>query len=128
MEYRPLRFISEPIAVEHDEAPVFEKRAGCPDRFTWRGETYEVARLVAEWHDYGRRGRMAANMRPTHLATAAERGSWGVGRDHYRVATAGGRVFDIYYDRAPRSIDERKGEWMLYRELTAEDGQGNGGG
>ena len=28
-----------------------------------------------------------------------------------------GQIFDIYYDRAIKSVDDRKGEWVLYREL-----------
>jgi hypothetical protein len=27
------------------------------------------------------------------------------------------QVFDIYYDRAMKNIDERKGQWFLYREM-----------
>ena len=116
---RPLRFIGEPIQVEFDQPPALEKRPGCPDQFAWRGETYRIAELLSEWHDYARRGRMARNMRPTHAAAAARRGSWGVGRDYYRVRTDSGQVFDLYYDRAPRSVDDRKGSWVLYREMSA---------
>jgi hypothetical protein len=56
-------------------------------------------------------------MRPTHAAAAERRGSWGVGRDYYRVRTDSGRVFDLYYDRAPGSVHDRKGAWFLLREL-----------
>jgi hypothetical protein len=112
-----MRFISEPVAVAFDEEPGLVKRPGCPDRFTWRGETFRVAEKLKEWHDYGRRGRMAHNMRPAHLEAAQRRGSWGVGRDYYRVRTAGGRVFDLYYDRAPGGAGDRSGAWYLYREL-----------
>jgi hypothetical protein len=121
VKFRPLRFIGEPIQVEFDQPPALEKRPGCPDQFVWRGETYRVAELLREWHDYARRGRMARNMRPTHAAAAARRGSWGVGRDYYRVRTDSGQVFDLYYDRAPKSIDDRKGSWVLYQEMSAEE-------
>ena len=80
MDAQPLRFIDEPIEVDFDQPPVFEKRPECPDAFTWRGELYRVAEVLSEWRDYGRRGRMANNMRPEHAELAAERGSWGVGR------------------------------------------------
>jgi hypothetical protein len=114
------RFIAEPIEVEHDQPPMLEKKPGCPDRFSWQGETFEIVALLHEWHDYRRRGRMAQNMQPAHLAIAEQRGSWGVGRDYFRVRTAGGRIFELYYDRAPKDVDRRKGAWFLYRELGEE--------
>jgi hypothetical protein len=114
---RPLRFIAEPIEVEFDQPPVFAKRPGCPDRFTWEGRAFQVAEMLREWQDTGRRGRMASNMRPEHLATASRRGSWGVGRTYFRVRTDLGRVFDLYYDRAPKHVGDRLGHWYLYREL-----------
>ena len=116
---KPLRFIGEPIQAQFDRPPSLEKKPGCPDRFVWREETYQVVEILSEWHDYGRRGRMAVNMRPTHIATAARRGSWGVGRDYYRVCIETGQIFDLYYDRAPKSADDRKGAWFLYREMSA---------
>ena len=115
------RFIGEPIEVEFDRSPLLSKKPGCPDRFVWNGEQFDVVEKLAEWHDYGRRGRMARNMRPENLARAAKRGSWGVGRDYYRVSTAGGRVFELYYDRAPKDAHRRKGAWFLYRELGNGD-------
>jgi hypothetical protein len=114
----PLRFIGEPISVEFDIPPVLDKRPGCPDRFDWQGKTFEITEKLSEWHDYRRRGRMARNMRDTHLRSAACRGSWGVGRDYYRVLAHTGRIFDLYYDRAPDGTDQRKGSWFLYREMT----------
>ena len=30
------------------------------------------------------------------------------------------QVFDIYYDRAMKSVDERKGQWFIYREMREE--------
>ncbi len=121
MAIRPIHFIGEAIQVEFDQPPALEKRPGCPDRFTWRERTYHIVALLNEWHDYTRRGRMASNMRPTHAAVAARRGSWGVGRDYYRVRTDTRQIFDIYYDRAPQSIDERKGTWFLYQEMTVSE-------
>lgn len=118
MEIKPLRFIVEPIQVQFDQPPMLEKKPGCPDRFVWRGEAYRVIEVLNEWHDYGRRGRMARNMRPEHTVTASRRGSWGVGRDYYRVHTDTGQVFDLYYDRAPKKAGDRKGAWFLYREMT----------
>jgi len=116
--FEPVRFIGRPITVAFDRPPAYEKKPSCPDRFQWRGETYHVVELLGEWHDYTRRGRMANNMSPAHAARASRVGSWGVGRDYFRVRTDSGRIFDLYYDRAPKSVDDRKGAWFLYRELS----------
>ena len=117
-ELRPVRFIQEPIEAQFDQEPLLEKKPGCPDSFQWRDEPFRIVRMISEWHDYQRRGRMGRNMRPEHAARAAGRGSWGVGQDYYRVETDTGRIFDIYYDRAPSSVDDRKGAWFLEKELA----------
>lgn len=114
----PLRFIAEPIEVQFTDKPLLEKKPGCPDRFTWKGKTFDIVELLNEWHEYKRRGRMARNMTPEHAAVAETRGSWGVGQDYYRIRTSEGRIFDIYYDRSPKDVDHRKGGWFLYRELA----------
>jgi hypothetical protein len=111
------RFIGEEVTAEFDTPPMLEKKPGCPDRFVWREEVYEIVEMLHEWHDYRRRGRMARNMQPQHLQVAEQRGSWGVGRDYFRVKVADGRTFELYYDRAPKGTDNRKGAWFLYREL-----------
>lgn len=120
MDLEPIRFISERVTVHFDEPPVLEKRPSCPDAFQWEGVTHPIVKILSEWHDYERRGRMAHNMRDSHLSTARRRGSWGVGRHTFRVRTEEGRIFDLYYDRAPDGIDDRKGSWTLFREM-AED-------
>ena len=121
MDSKPLRFIGEPVQVEFDEPPVLEKKPGCPDAFIWRGKTYRIVETLSEWHDYARRGRMASNMSPAHAAVASRRGSWGVGRDFFRARTDTGQVFDLYYDRAPKKVDDRKGAWFLYREMSTSE-------
>ncbi len=112
------RFIAEEITAEFDKQPLFEKKPGCPDRFIWREETIQVVEMLAERHDYKRRGRMSRNMQPQHLLVAEQRGSWGVGRTYFKVRVEDGRIFELYYDRAPKGTDHRKGTWFLYRELT----------
>lgn len=121
-KYSPLRFISEPVEVVYHQEPALEKKPGPPDAFTWNGEDFVIVEMLSEWHDYRRRGRMARNMRPEHAETAKRRGSWGVGQDYYRVLTSSGRVFDLYYDRAPKNVDQRKGGWFLFQELTQAEG------
>ena len=118
MEFKSLRFIGQEIQVQFDRAPTLTKKPGCPDRFVWGERTYRIVEQVSEWHDNSRRGRMAGNMRPERVARASERGSWGVGRAYFRVRTDDGRIFDLYYDRAPKNAFDRAGAWFLYREMT----------
>jgi hypothetical protein len=110
------RFIGEPIQPEFDGQPRLTKKAGCPVRFRWRGEEFSVTELLSEWHSYGRRGRTALNMTPSHAQAALERGSRGVGRDYFTIRTGGGRLFTLYYDRAPKSVSDSLGEWILLEE------------
>ena len=116
--FRPIHFIEEPITVEQGEGQVLEKKPTCPKSFAWRGQVYPIKDLIAEWHDYQRRGRYSRNMQPQHAVVAQARGSWGVGKFYFRVLTARDQVFDIYYDRAPKNVDLRKGAWFVYQELT----------
>jgi hypothetical protein len=118
MMLKPKHFIGELIKVQFDSPPLLEKTPDCPDRFTWREKTYHITEKLSEWHDFSRKGRMARNMRPKHATAAERRGSWGVGRYYYRVRTDTGQVFDLYYDRAPKSADKRKGAWYLFREMS----------
>ena len=117
---KPIRFINEVIDVAFSKTPLLEKKPGLPSAFTWRGERYVIQELLSEWHDYQRRGRMARNMSTEHSSRSERRGSWGVGQDYYRVMTENGRIFEIYYDRAPIDADRRKGGWFLFRELEEE--------
>lgn len=112
-------FIDEPIAVLFDTPPLLEKSPTCPQGFVWRGETYRIVELLAEWKDFRRRGRMSRNMIPPHLSRAQRVGSLGVGRFFFRVRVENGQIFDIYYDRAPVDADSRKGNWVLLSEQIA---------
>jgi hypothetical protein len=112
-------FIDEFINAAFNEPPALTKRPGCPNGFTWRGESFRIVELLREWHDFTRRGRFAHNMRPSNAEKTLGRGSWGVARDHYRVRTECGRVFDIYYDRVPRDANDRRGSWVLFREILS---------
>jgi len=112
----PIHFYDELVEVRFDASPRLEKSPHCPDGFIWRGEEFRVVELLEEWRDFSRRGRMAQNMRPSHAGRAGVHGSWGVGRFHFRVRVEDGRVFELYYDRAPADVDDRKGKWFLYCE------------
>jgi hypothetical protein len=112
----PVHFIGEPIEVIFDQPPALEKKPPCPNGFIWQGQTYRVATEIAEWVDFERRGKMAKNMQPEHAARASLKGSWGVGRFFFRVQVEGGRIFELYYDRAPQDVNRRKGTWFLLLE------------
>jgi hypothetical protein len=116
METTPYNFIDEPIEVIFHDPPMLLKSPPCPAAFIWRDEEFQVVEMLETWQDYNRRGRFAHNMRPEHLSSAARRGSWGVGRFHFRVRVSGGRIFQIYYDRAPESAGDRAGRWFLLGE------------
>jgi hypothetical protein len=110
-------FLDEPIQVSFDSPPTYEKSPPFPDGFAWAGRTYRVVERLSEWADFARRGRSARNMRPSHAEVAASRGSLNVGRFFFRVRVDTGQLFDLYYDRAMKNIDDRKGQWFIYREI-----------
>ncbi len=119
--FTPLHFISAAIQPLYDTPPVLEKNPGCPNGFVWQGETYQIIRCLREWRDFTRRGRMARNMRPTNQRKAIRRGSVGVGRFYFRVEVQDGRLFDLYYDRAVKNADDRKGHWILQQEVCTTE-------
>ncbi|MFN8433970.1 MAG: DUF6504 family protein [Anaerolineales bacterium] len=121
-EYLPIHFYDESIEVIFEKPPVYEKAPHCPNGFIWNGQTYQVITALSEWTDFSRKGKMAKNMRPAHALTAATRGSLNVGRYYFRVEVNTGQIFDIYYDRAMKSVDDRKGQWLMYRELEKTNG------
>ncbi len=127
MDAQSPRFIAEPIEAHFDRPPALEKKPGCPAAFTWRGEMYRIVEKLREWHDYKLRGKSETfyvKERGSFRAKAAERhGSWGTGRDYYRVRVESGQVFDIYYDRAPQGPQGRKGAWFLYRQVAAQEAE-----
>jgi hypothetical protein len=116
----PIRFVDEPIEAIFNEPPVLIKAPPCPSAFVWRGETYPVIEMLEVWQNFQRRGRFARNMRPSHATKASKSGSWGVGRFHYVVRVEDGRIFEIYYDRAPESAGDRLGHWFLLYERKIE--------
>jgi hypothetical protein len=143
--YQALHFFDQPIEPIFDTPPAREKSPDCPNGFVWEEKTYRVIEMLSAWSDFTRRGKMARNMRPAHAAVASGRGSLNVGRFYFRVrvrlsssSTAGQtksssitsplgtaghseeQIFDIYYDRAMKNVDDRKGQWFIYREMREE--------
>jgi hypothetical protein len=118
--FQPIHFLDQPITPLFDTPPAREKSPDCPNGFLWDEQTYRVVEMLSSWNDFTRRGKMARNMRPAHAAVASSRGSLNVGRFYFRVRTDTDQIFDIYYDRAMKNVDERKGQWFVYRELREE--------
>jgi hypothetical protein len=118
--YKPAHFYDQPIQPIFDTPPLREKTPDCPDGFVWDEKMYHITAMLSAWSDFARRGKMAKNMRPEHAAVASSRGSLNVGRFYFRVRVDTGQIFDIYYDRAMKSLDDRKGQWLIYRELEEE--------
>ena len=118
-EFTPIHFFDEPIEVRFDTPPTYEKNPTCPNGFVWNEKDYHIIESLSEWTDFKRRGKYTRNMRPAHAAVASGRGSLNVGRYYFRVRVDTGQVFDIYYDRAMKNVDERKGQWFIYRELAS---------
>lgn len=119
-ELQPLRFLDQPIEVIFTSPPIYEKSPPCPDGFVWENRTYSIVEKLSEWTDFTRRGRAARNMRPSHAEAASGRGSLNVGRFTFRVRVNTGQIFDLTYDRAMKNVDDRKGQWLLYREMKVE--------
>ena len=44
----------------------------------------------------------------------------GGGRFFFRVSVDSGQIFELYYDRAPKDVDNRKGGWFLRGERIIE--------
>ncbi|MCL4562986.1 MAG: DUF6504 family protein [Chloroflexi bacterium] len=116
MTHKPVRFIDEPIEVAFDRPTLLEKTPNCPDSIIWEGKVFRVSEMLASWVDYQRRGRMRRNMQPQHAEVAAQRGRGGVGRFFFQVRVNTGQIFEIYYDRSPKDVDDRKGAWVLVSE------------
>ena len=111
-------FYSEPITVKFRKEPLLEKKTGPPDTFFWRGKSYTVVLVEKEWHNYDSRGRIKkfySQRRGNAPEMNPRKGSWGVGRDYYRVKTDTGEVFVIYYDRQPEKT--KKGQWILLKKV-----------
>jgi hypothetical protein len=119
-KFVPVQFIGEELETTFEKAPLYSKKPGAPNSFTWQGEKFDVKDTLSTWFDFGRKGKAAKNMREENLREAKRRGSWGVGRYYFRVESEGGRVFDLYYDRAPKDAGDRAGHWFLWREMEEQ--------
>ena len=83
-----------------------------PHRFTWRGETFEVAEVLEKWKELG---------------PAKEGGRSQYLRKHwFRIRATSGDEMKIYFERTARSAKQRKTRWWLY-SVSHEQGGRTGG-
>ena len=94
------RFFGQLISVERDP----ETRE--PKSFSFKEESYEVAEIMTSWQDYGfpNDGRKHGWRQRYH-------------RNYYRVETAEGRKFEIYYDRGVSMDSPKYMRWYVTQEL-----------
>jgi hypothetical protein len=116
-DWIPARFIDVKIDVGFDRPSTLQKTPKAPNTIIWGDDELRVIEVISEWFDTRRKGDMSRNMSEEHLRVAESRGSWGVGRFFFRLRMEDGRVFDVYYDRAPKSAFDRRGHWYLLREM-----------
>ena len=106
MRTEPVTFIHEPIEAMFIEPPLLPKHPPCPDAFLWRDEHYRVVEQLEMWQDFKFRKK----------GYTLRHATWGVGRFYFCVRVADGRIFEIYYDRAPKGAGDRDGHWVLVGE------------
>ncbi len=113
-----VHFIEEPIEALYDQPQIRTKNPGCPDAIRWRSSEFRIVKILKQWSDFSRKGKIRKNMRDAHRDRAEITGSWGVGRIFFRIKVDSGQEFEIYYDRAPKNISDRGGIWFLFKEYT----------
>ena len=107
------QFVCEEINVGFEKEFFLEKNPPCPNSIIWRGEKIIITEVISTWDDFSRKGKQARNMRDTHLERASKKGSWGVGRQYFKVKDMDDRILVIYFDRAPKDAVDKKGRWIL---------------
>ena len=118
-----MEFIGREIIVTLPSGFSLEKKPPAPHAFQWQDKSHRVTEMLANWHRYGKPEIRTQGGRPPYFVRSGRtQGSWGQGRVYFRVRTEEGRLFDIYYDRAPKG-QRRAGAWFLWRELSAAEEQ-----
>jgi len=95
------QFVSEqirPVGGSFDTGRMVTGEPGLPQRFRWRKQDYEVARVVETWKATG----------PCHHGSSERY----VRRHWFRVETTDGSEMRIYFDRQPRPGASKKRWWL----------------
>jgi phosphoribosylglycinamide formyltransferase-1 len=97
------QFVSEPIipdAATFDTARMAAGEPGLPRRFTWRGDTIEVAEVVRTWKQTGD-CRNGSREQYVH-------------KHWYEIRTRTGETMTIYFERSFRSKPARSDRCWLF--------------
>ena len=99
----PARFVSEPIvpdAATFDTSRMAAGEPGFPRKFSWRGDTVEVAEIIRTWKEDG----------------ACRNGSTDryVRKHWYEIRTKTGATMTIYFERSFRLKPARAERWWLF--------------
>ena len=86
-----------PTPGSFDASAMARGEAGVPRTFAWRGETHEVAELLASWKGTGK-----------------DRGETYLRRHWFRVRTTRGTTLTIYCERQARNTNRPKSRWWVY--------------
>ena len=98
----PEEFIAEPLEPHtgtFDTTRMATGSPGLPLGFTWRGESFRIAEVLAEWKQSG----PGTGGKERYL-----RKHW------YRIRTASGLEMKLYFERQARSGRERTRRWWLF--------------
>lgn len=94
-------FIAEPITPAEGSftaAAMAAGEPGCPHRFRWRDDDYEVAQVLETWKTTG----------PCRHGS----GERYVRKHWFRVLTTDGTEMEIYFDRQARSSKKSRRWWL----------------
>ena len=99
----PTTFISEPIfpTGEFDAARMSFGEPGLPEKFRWREQEFTVSGVLEKWKDYG--------------DCKHGSGERYVRKHFFRVATVGGEVMTVYFQRTfGKASGKTKSRWWLF--------------
>ena len=97
---QPEDFVSEaiiPAAGTFDPSAMSRGEPGLPRSFTWRDNSYEIARLVSRWK-----------------STGTDRGETYLRRHWFSIETTAGQRMTIYCERQAKPGRSPKARWWLY--------------
>jgi len=97
----PPQFISREIEV------TVSGEVKVPTSFRLGDKEYVISEIIEAWPDYGF-GRSPLRRKRWWLRRH---------RNYYRVRTAEGEVFEIYYDRGTSLEHPERKKWFIYRRL-----------
>ncbi len=97
------QFVSEPItpiAESMDFRPALSGAPAIPNQFTWRGQTYTIARIISQWKEDGP---CKSSAKEQYL------------RKHWlHIQTTDNHEMKIYFERQARTKSQSKKRWWLY--------------